>query len=190
MLLVNDTFTSECFLSLWKLFWILCYACTPFHRQNISVFSALFLAGVHFFTIRQSLLFSPILLLFPSMLAKLCWTIPVEAAKKLEVPKSVEMPKEAVRKSVLVESLKHSVIPTTNIDCALERKTLIWRIPGVYKKCQDEWCRGDVEKAAMHSTKKGSGDKLTLQEGPIKITPIKIFGHQWWFNGKEGCGLC
>ena len=27
----------------------------------------------------------------------------------------------------------------------------------------------------MHSTKKGSGDKLTLQEGPIKITQVKIY---------------
>ena len=124
MLLVNDTFTSECFLSLWKLFWILCYACPPFHRQKMSVFSAVLLAGVHFFTIRQRLLFSPILLLFPSMLlAKDLWTIPVEAAKELEVPKSVEMPKESVWKSVLVESLKHSIIPTTNIDRALQRKT-------------------------------------------------------------------
>ena len=32
-----------------------------------------------------------------------------------------------------------------------------------------------VEKAAVHSTKKGSGDKLTLQEGPIKITQVKIY---------------
>ena len=32
MLLVNDTFTSECFLSLSKLFWIVCYACAPFQH--------------------------------------------------------------------------------------------------------------------------------------------------------------
>ena len=51
-------------------------------------------------------------------------TIPVEASKKLEVAKSVEMTEKAVWKSVLVESLKHSVIPTTNIDHALERKML------------------------------------------------------------------
>ena len=130
------------------------------------------------------------LIFFPSILSTVCWTIPVEAAKKLEVPKSVEMTKEAVRKSVFVESLKHSVISTTNIDRTLRRKMLM---PGGYKKWRGrnifEWGRGDVEKAAMHSTKKGSGDKLTLREGPIKITPIKIFGHQWWFNGKEARGL-
>ena len=88
-----------------------------------------------------------ILLLFPSMLAKDCWTIPVEAAKKLEVPKSVEMSKEAVWKSVLVESLKHSVIPTTDIDGALERDILIWRISGGYKKWRlHEWGQGNVKK--------------------------------------------
>ena len=45
---------------------------------------------------------------------------PVEASKKLEISKSVEMTKESMRKSVLVESLKDSVVPAANIDRTLE----------------------------------------------------------------------
>ena len=46
--------------------------------------------------------------------------LPVEASKKLEISKSVEMTEESMRKSVLVESLKDSVVPAANIDSTLE----------------------------------------------------------------------
>ena len=46
--------------------------------------------------------------------------LPVEASKKLEISKSVEMAEESMRKSVLVESLKDSVVPAANIDRTLE----------------------------------------------------------------------
>ena len=46
--------------------------------------------------------------------------LPVEASKKLEISKSVEMTEESMRKSVLVESLKDSVVPAANIDRTLE----------------------------------------------------------------------
>ena len=49
-----------------------------------------------------------------------CFLIPVEASKKLEISKSVEMTEESMRKSVLVESLKDSVVPAANIDSTLE----------------------------------------------------------------------
>ena len=150
---------------------------------------SVFLAGFTFLPLDKAYCFLPFF--FPSIVSKVCWTIPVEAAKKLKVPKSVEMPKESMRKSVFVESLKHSVIPPTNIDRTLGRKTLIWRIPGRHKKWHVrniyEWGQGDFEEATMHPTKKESEDKLTLQEGPIKITPVKIYGRQWWLNEKESC---
>ena len=34
--------------------------------------------------------------------------------------------------------------------------------------------RDEAKKAAVHSTKKGSLDKLTPQDGPIKITSVKL----------------
>ena len=185
MLLVNDTFTSECSLSLRKNFW-LCMLCLFSLSQEDNL---CFLQGSIVLPLGKAYCF--LSFVFPSILSKVYWTIPVEAAKKLEIPKSVEMPKESMRKSVFVESLKHSVIPPTNIDRTLGRKTLIWRIPGRHKKWHVrniyEWGQGDFEEAAMHPTKKESEDKLTLQEGPIKITPLKIYACQWWLNEKESC---
>ena len=75
LLLVNDTFTSQCILSLRKHFLIACHACVPFHSKKISVCSAVFLAG---FTVLQSdkascffpFFFSPNILLDNT-----CWSI-------------------------------------------------------------------------------------------------------------------
>ena len=65
-------------------------------------------------------LISTLTLTFVSEKKVLPFLVPVEASKKLEISKSVEMTKESMRKSVLVESLKDSVVPAANIDRTLE----------------------------------------------------------------------
>ena len=125
---------------------------------------------------------------------------PVEAAKELEVAKSVEMSEEAVRKSIFVESLEHCVVPTSDVDHTLDGKDLDLEGYKMMNKNFDvdiegskKWhdggkrmneVRDEAEKAAVHSTKKGSLDKLTSQDGPIKITSVKLC-HRWWFEKKK-----
>ena len=128
----------------------------------------------------------------------LSWS-PIEASKELEVAKSVEMSEEAVGKSIFVESLEHCVVPTSDVDHALVGEDLDLEGSKMMNKNCDvdiegskKWhdggkrmneVRDEAEKAAVHSTKKGSLDKLTPQDGPIKITSVKLC-HRRWFEKK------
>ena len=81
------------------------------------------------------------------------------------------MTKESMRKSVLVESLKDSVVPAANIDRTLEEDVELENIKSdVWETF--EWGQGDP-------TKKGSGDKLTPREEPIKIAWVNMMLALW-----------
>ena len=110
------------------------------------------------------------------------------------------MSEEAVGKSIFVESLEHCVVPTSDVDHALVGEDLDLEGSKMMNKNFDvdiegskKWhdggkhmneVRDEAEKAAVHSTKKGSLDKLTPQDGPIKITSVKLC-HCWWFEKKK-----
>ena len=147
----------------------------------------------------QSHLFSQQCILLSKKSFHLSWS-PIEAAEELEVAKSVEMSEEAVGKSIFVESLEHCVVPTTDVDHTLAREDLDLEGSKMMNKNCDvdiegskKWhdggkrmneVRDEAEKAAVHSTKKGSLDKLTSQDGPIKITSVKLC-HRRWFEKKK-----
>ena len=152
----------------------------------------------HFLT-GQRHLFSQQCILLSKKSFHVSWS-PIEAAEELEVAKSVEMSEEAVRKSIFVESLEHCVVPTSDVDHALVGEDLDLEGSKMMNKNFDvdiegskKWhdggkhmneVRDEAEKAAVHSTKKGSLDKLTPQDGPIKITSVKLC-HRWWFEEKK-----
>ena len=152
----------------------------------------------HFLT-GQMHLFSQQCILLSKKCLHVSWS-PIEAAEELEVAKSVEMSEEAVRKSIFVESLEHCVVPTSDVDHALVGEDLDLEGSKMMNKNCDvdiegskKWhdggkrmneVRDEAEKAAVHSTKKGSLDKLTPQDGPIKITSVKLC-HRWWFEKKK-----
>ena len=101
------------------------------------------------------------------------------------------MPKEAVRKSVLVEPLEHSVVPAANIHHTLKMKMLSWikkNMNGVGVVLND--ARVMFKKQLCIQPKRGPGTNWHLQEVPIKIAQVKVFGGQGWFKmEKEAFGL-
>ena len=108
MLLVNVTFTSERFLAPQRYFSIANLVCIySRHSKKCLEFLAISLSQSHLS--KKSLHIS---------------SSPIEAAEELEVAKSVEMSEEAVRKSIFVESLEHCVVPTSDVDHALEGEDL------------------------------------------------------------------
>ena len=189
MLLVNVTFTSERFLAPQRYFSIANLVCIySRHSKKCLEFLAISLSQSHLCSQQLS-----------KKSLHISWS-PIEAAEELEVAKSVEMSEEAVRKSIFVESLEHCVVPTSDVDHALVGEDLDLEGSKMMNKNCDvdiegskKWhdggkrmneVRDEAEKAAVHSTKKGSLDKLTSQDGPIKITSVKL-RHCWWFEKKK-----